>query len=148
MPWPMRKEVMIAILIGFGIGLIITFGVITARSAINQNQEKIIGSVTPTAEVITNQEKSIHKITLSQPENKSVVNSEKIEVSGTTTPLSAVAVMIGSGGDAVTAADEAGRFYQEVTLIGGANIIKAVSVSPKGEKAESRVSVVYSTAEF
>ena len=144
----MRKEVLIAILIGFGIGLIITFGVITAKSAINQNQEKIIGAVTPSAEVIASPEKSTHKITLSQPENKSVVNSEKIEISGTTTPLSAVAVMTGSSGDTVTTADETGRFYQEITLTGGVNIVKAVSISPKGEKAENQVSVVYTTAEF
>lgn len=144
----MRKEVIIAILIGFGIGLIITFGIITARSAINQNQEKIIGAVTPAAEAIVNPEKLIHKVALSQPENKLVVNSEKIEVSGTTTPLSVVAVMTGISGDTVTAADETGHFYQEVTLAGGANIIKAVSISPKGERAEGQVSVVYSTAEF
>lgn len=144
----MKKEVIVAILIGFGIGLIITFGVITARSAINQNQEKIIGAVTPAAGVTANLEKPIHKITLSQPENRSVVNSEKIEIGGATTPLSAVAVMTGSSRDTITIADEAGRFYQEVTLSGGANIIKIVSISPKGEKAESQTLVVYTTAEF
>lgn len=144
----MRKEVLIAILIGFGIGLIITFGVITARSAINQNQEKIVGSVTPATGTVTSPEKSVHKITLSQPENKSIVNTEKIKVSGITTPLSAVAVMANDSGDAITMADETGRFYQEIALVGGANIVKIVSISPKGEKTESQTSVVYTTADF
>lgn len=133
---------------GFGIGLIITFGVITAKSAINQNQEKITAGISPAAEAIANSEKSIHKINLSQPENKSVVNSEKIEISGATTPFSAIAVMIGNNGDTVTMADEVGHFYQEVTLTGGANIIKTISISPKGEMAEIQVLVVYTTAEF
>lgn len=144
----MKKEVIIAILIGFGIGLIITFGVITAKSAISQNREQLAG-VTPSApQKPAGTEKLVHKITLTRPENRSVVNSAKIEVSGTTTPLSVVAVMTGDSGDALVSADESGHFYQEAVLSAGANIIKIVSISPQGDKAEVSRSVVYTTADF
>lgn len=152
----MRKEVLVAILLGFGIGLVVTFGIFTARNALKTaggqmsdqaglttppaSSEKLKSSPAPQIE-------TKHVATVITPNDGSVETTEKITLSGMTTAGSTVAI---SGGetDVVVVSDEKGQFSAEITLVGGDNQIKIVSFSPKGEKAETVLAVVYSTAEF
>ncbi len=152
----MRKEVLVAILLGFGIGLVVTFGIVTARRALTtaggnaQEQTGLMSPQTSGSQLNDSPTPAIEKshiITVTSPNNGAVETTEKISLEGSTTPGSAVAI---SGGetDAVVTSDEKGQFSVEITLTGGDNEIKIVSFSPKGEKAETVLIVVYSTAEF
>jgi len=88
-----------------------------------------------------------HTVTLTSPNDGLVTATEKITLSGTTTPGATVAI---SGGetDAVVVSDDKGQFSAEIILVGGDNEIRIISFEPKGEKAETVLTVVYSTAEF
>lgn len=151
----MRKEVLVAILIGFGIGLVVTFGIFTARKALTtsggstQEQGGLASPQTPTGQTVSPapQVDSAHRVTVTSPNDGAVAATEKITVAGTTTPASGVAI---SGGetDIVVVSDEKGQFSAEITLVGGDNEIKVASFGPKGERAETVLAVVYSTAEF
>lgn len=146
----MRKEVLVAILIGFGIGLVVTFGIFTARRALKsegQTEQQPQPSFSPTPQVEKEPAKAEHKITVTSPNDGEVTSTEKISVAGATTPGATVAI---SGGetDVVVISDGQGQFLAQITLVGGDNEIRITGFSPEGEKAEAAVTVVYSTAEF
>ena len=152
----MRKEVLVAILLGFGIGLVVTFGIFTARKALTcaggaQEQDgpatPQISDTRPSPAITGEKTEKQHTVTLTSPNDGSVTATEKITLAGATTPGSTVTI---SGGetDTVVISDEKGQFSMEITLVGGDNEIIVVSFSPKGEKAETVLTVVYSTAEF
>ena len=154
----MRKEVLVAILLGLGIGAVVTLGIFTARKALTgaggaQEQDGPAKQATSdkqqaTSPAITGEKtEKQHTVTLTSPNDGSVTATEKITLAGATTPGSTVTI---SGGetDTVVISDEKGQFSMEITLVGGDNEINVVSFSPKGEKAETVLTVVYSTAEF
>lgn len=146
----MRKEVLVAILIGFGIGLVVTFGIFTARRALKaggEAGEQTSPSYSPTPQVEKKQARAEHKMTVISPNDGAVTAAEKISVAGTTTPGATVAI---SGGetDVVVVSDGKGQFSAEITLVGGDNEIRIIGFNPEGEKAEAALTVVYSTAEF
>lgn len=152
----MRKEVLVAILIGFGIGLVVTLGIFTARKALTTSGTGGQQPVSPAGEAKTPTGQSVsptpkvdsaHGVTVTSPNDGEVTSAEKISVSGATTPGATVAI---SGGetDVVTVSDGKGQFSAEITLVGGDNEIRIISFRPEGEKAETVLTVVYSTAEF
>jgi hypothetical protein len=146
----MRKEVLVAILIGFGIGLVVTLGIFTARRALKsggQTEQQPQPSFSPTPQVEKEQTGVENKIAVTSPNNGAVETTEKITLTGTTTPGSTVTIW-GGETDIIVAGDEKGQFSAEITLAGGDNEIKITSFSPTGETAETVVTVVYSTAEF
>ncbi len=156
----MRKEVLVAILLGLGIGVVVALGIFTARKALiaapeaekmeqggaaksaTSNQQQATGSA-----IGGEKTEKQHAVTLTSPNDGLVTANEKITLAGATTPGSTVAVT-GGETDTVVAADEKGQFSAEITLVGGDNEIRIVSFGPKGEKAEAALTVVYSTAEF
>lgn len=148
----MRKEVLVAILLGFGIGLVVTLGIFTARKALKAGgqPEGQAESATPQAQAELSPTPAIekkHSLTVTSPNDGSVTATEKISLAGLTTAGSSVAI---SGGetDTVVVSDDKGQFSAEITLVGGDNEIRITSFSPAGEKSEAVVTVVYSTAEF
>lgn len=143
----MKKEVLIAIIIGFALGLVITFGVWTANRAIKETapqkeqpgvKEVEVEEITPTPEI---------SLTITTPENNTISNQEKIEVKGKTTPL-AIVVIIYQEGEKILEADKEGNFETEITLSGGANEIKVSAHDQKGNEASQILTIVYSTAEI
>ena len=139
----MRREVLLAIIVGFTIGLIITFGVYTARKALN-NRTVTLPQPTPVASPQTTV--TTHFITVTQPETETVHSQEKIALTGTTTPNSVVTVFTEED-EILIYADAEGKFSANIELIGGANIIKLVSINPdSNQTAETELTLVYTTA--
>lgn len=140
----MRKEVLIAIIIGFGLGLVITFGIWTANKALRES----VPEVAPTPEVtpIPSPTPSFFLI-LTSPEDNSISAEETIEVSGSTVP-GAIVVILYQEGEKILEADEEGEFSTEITLAGGANEIRVSAYDQEGNEAEKLLTVVYSTAEI
>jgi len=139
-----RKEVLIAIIIGFGLGLVITFGIWTANRALEtsapQKQAPLVEETTPTPVPGLS-------LILTSPEDNSISSEEKIEVSGLTTP-GATVVILYQEGEKILEADQEGSFSTEITLVGGANEIKISAFDQEGNQAEKTLTVVYSTAEI
>lgn len=142
----MRKEVLVAIIIGFVLGLVITFGVITANRAMKGSAPQEEAGPTVTVELTPTPTPAFF-LTLSSPENNSISDKEEIEVSGSTSP-GAIIVILYQEGETILETDEEGKFSTEITLAGGANEIKISAYDQEGNEVEKIVNVVYSTAEI
>jgi hypothetical protein len=141
----MKKEIIIAIVIGFILGLIITFGVYTANKALKE-QKKPAASLPPTEEATPEPTRET-TLEISEPENNIVVKEDEITVSGTTLPKTPVAI-IAEEFQGFAYSDNDGVFSLDVPLVSGANEIRVVSVPKEGEKAETVLTIVYTTAEI
>jgi len=140
----MKKEVIIAIIIGFSLGLIITFGIRTAQNSLD-NQKALAqksdntNSINQSAETIA----PGHSVLINSPQPDSVVASKELLISGSTTPNSMVSVL-GANDFNSTLADDQGNFSTSVNLALGGNIIVVDSYSTIGEKSQMEVTVVHS----
>ncbi len=138
----MKKEVVFAIVIGFTIGLIITFGVYTAQKALKEKGAAASPSPTPQLEASP---APSHTLSISSPEDEDLVSTDHVDVTGTTTPNSIITI-VAEKDQLITYADAAGKFSASVPLIGGANQITLTALSDTGAKASQELTLVYSTA--
>ncbi len=139
----MKKEVLIAIIIGFGLGLIITFGIWTANKALQETapqEEQTTEAVTPTPV-------PAFALNLVSPEEDSISATEEIEVKGSTA-AGAIIVILYQEGEKILEADKNGQFSTEITLTGGANEITITAYDSEGNEVAKTLNVVYSTAEI
>lgn len=144
----MKKEILVAIVFGFVVGLIIVFGVITARTALREHQPATnADSKTSTPSPAPTQGVELHQVSVTDPVDGTVVNADTVTLRGKTSPGSNVVIST-ENGHHITAADSSGSFAQEIALVSGANDMTVVSFSPKEERAETAVIIVFSTAAF
>jgi hypothetical protein len=142
----MRKEVIIAILLGFVVGLFIAYGIYTANKAVKDT--KITQPISTNNESLPSPTPGLSfSLTLNEPEDNIVLNSDTATVSGQTEPKTVVAVM-GEEGEELILSDEQGLFSTSLELIGGLNQIKVVAVDTNGNKQEKEINVIYSTADI
>lgn len=143
----MRKEVIVAIVIGFALGLVITFGVWTANRALKERQVVTpppTGEITPVAQITPAPSFSLEIIS---PEDQSLLSQAKISLSGKTQAGSTVVVISEKTEDIVEVAED-GTFTSEVALVGGTNEITVIAFSPEGEEVTKNLYLVYSTVEI
>ncbi len=141
----MKKEVVLAIVIGFGVGLIATYGVYNAHQALKEASQIQTPQASSEEENQALTEGQI--LSLASPLDQSLTNESKIAVSGTTSPSSWV-VILAEKGEKIIQADKKGNFETEVNLISGENEIEIQAISETGEKISKTVTVVYSTVEI
>lgn len=140
----MRKEILIAIIIGVGIGLTIAFGVWRANSAITEIEPQ--NSTEESREEPAEQE-TINgelKVVISGPEENDVFTQSPILVSGLTKPNTLV-VISGESEDAIITSQPNGGFEAELELEAGINKLIVKAFSDKGESAQSSKIIVYSS---
>lgn len=125
----MKKEVLIAILIGFGLGLIITYGLYRMRSSFMQPPTQV---ATLPVEENAGGEETASVLALHKPDAGTVQTENTTTVTGTTFPESFVVLFINED-DVIVETDETGNFSYEATLTAGTNVIRAHAVSPEGE---------------
>lgn len=142
----MRKEVLLAILFGFAIGLVITFGIYTANKSLKKNQTKEAFQVSPDRQEIT-PAPSPTPLTIYQPADNALLDDDVVTVEGKTF-ANAVVALTAEEDEYLITADESGGFSQDVDLIGGVNKIRIKSVGPDGQEAETVLNLVFSTAEI
>ncbi len=140
---------LIGIIIGFVLGLVVTFGIWTANQSLKGGttaqpatvvEEKEETTPTPTPE-----EKL--PLTIISPENHALLNQEKLTIVGKTLPRATVA-LTWEEGETVIEADENGDFSQEITLVGGGNEINLSVFDNEGNETSKTLNLVYSTAEI
>jgi len=163
----MKKEVLIAIIIGIilGFGTTAVFwarqeGKLTLNldlpfqnkstdeSKINEKKQQESNSVEEIAqnEPEVQGESSI-KLEIDQPVNESVSKLSRITLSGITEPNAIVAIIMADEEQTIIA-DEAGKFETEIDLEGGENIISISAFDDDGNSSTKEIIVIHSTSSF
>ncbi len=135
----MRKELLIASIIGIGFGLVIAFGAYRINSSLKPNNPQT--KATPKSKVNVSE----FKITPDKPQNNDVVTLDSTRVSGITKPLSWITVS-GVDEDYTIQADDKGIFEQDVNLVAGINQIKITAFDSLGAQSTEKVLIVYSSS--
>lgn len=137
----MRREVLVAIILGVGLGILVAFGVWRANIALSDK--------TPQAQTSDKNSKSqeeavFSNLVITQPEDLSVVSVDTILVKGSSSPKSTV-VVLSDGQQEVYPAREDGNFESQIKLEAGINEIVVISVDETGNEEEQKLNIVYST---
>lgn len=140
----MPKEITFAILIGFILGLLITFGIYTANKAVKEQtqQVKTENSVIPTPSPANSEVKNV--LTISGPADEKLFNDPAITISGKTNPKAAIAILWEEN-EVFVEADPDGFFSQDINLAAGVNSVTIVSTDSFGSQAEEKLTLTYST---
>lgn len=144
-----RKEAIMATIIGLIIGLLITGGVLRAQRAINSRETPDDPKrESQESKAITDDENSSDlTLEISEPEDNLVVSSPSITISGNTNEDTYIAI-IAERNEYLIVPNEVGQFAQEVTLISGANTITITVYNESGMKVEKTLNLVYTSAEI
>ena len=139
----MKKELTWAIITGFGLGLIITWGIWSARRAVKpeapETEIEEITAISPTPAPVS--------LNIENPQDASIVEEDKTVVSGKTDPEAVLAIFTEEE-ELIIEADENGKFETEIDLIEGANEITVIAFVEEGNEASQSMTIVYSTAEL
>lgn len=143
----MRKEILLAIVVGVIVGLAITFGIYTVRQQFFQNQtpsaieESRLGGTgipTPTPTSTLN---------IQQPKQDLLTAQDTVQVVGRALPNSYI-VILAVDEEYITTADQDGDFSQEVALEAGGNKLTIIATTSNGEQETVIRNVVYSTIDL
>jgi hypothetical protein len=144
----MRKEVLIAILLGSAIGLAIAFGIWRANKAfLPQRKEEATQSpsITQVVEDGENEDgKDTGPLVITSPENNLVVGTGKISIEGVSTENATIVITTNIAENILQTGSD-GKFKGDIELEGGVNLIKVVSYDKTGNKTEKSLTIVYST---
>lgn len=136
-----RKEVLFAILLGILLGAAIAFGIWRANKALSP---KIVKTDSQNEVGQPQNDAAKQDLVITSPEDKTIVDQEKIILKGTATP-NAIIVIIAGNQEVIIQAKNDSTFEQEITLQGGINKIKVTTYDSEGNKKEQEITVVYST---
>lgn len=146
----MKKEILIAIVIGFILGLVITFGIWTANKSLQENNNEPQTEENESQPIVNeNSQNDEEKMSLSitSPQDNSLLDQEEIEITGETSPLANIVILFEEG-EKIIQADEQGDFKETIELSGGANEITITAVDQDGNEASKALNLVYSTAQI
>lgn len=141
----MPKEALIAIIIGFLFGLLITFGIYTANRSLKERAAPLASP--PATSPTLASPSPAPTLVINSPENESLVDEEEIIVNGRTSPEAIIAIFTESNEHLLTASRE-GTFSASIRLIKGVNNIKVTAVDKTSQKVEKNLTIVYSTAKI
>lgn len=149
----MKKEVFLAIFIGFILGLIITFGIWTANKSLQKianNPNGVVADAsipsTPTPSPLPVENNSV-ALTLTSPEDEFLTNANTLKVTGKTTPQAIVAVLYETG-EILTQSDSNGLFSADISLEGGYNVITVTASDQNGNASSQTLTVTYTTSKI
>lgn len=147
----MKKEVFLAITIGFALGLIITFGIWTANRSLKNAKMKVTPEPTPSEEITaspTPTSQPTSKLTITSPLDESLVSTGSVVLTGTTDPKSIVAITYENDKQQIVVADDTGNFTATIDLVAGYNTINVTSVDKDGKQTTKSIIVTFSTAKI
>lgn len=149
----MKKEVFLAIAIGFALGLVITFGIWTANKSLKNAPAVAKASPTPATQTSVlptpASQPSAQNLSLSitSPEDEALVNTDTVSLTGKTSPNALVAIMY-EDEQQITQADARGEFSATIDLIAGYNNISVTAFDSEGKDTTQSVVVTYTTAKI
>lgn len=136
----MRKEVLLAILIGATLGGLVAFGVWRANLSLN----KIASPSSNSQPIANNPQNPPDNLSVSEPEDGTISSTEKFTIKGSAKPGSTIAILA-SLENIIVEAKADGTFEAEVKLDAGVNEIKISSFDSAGKESTQTLTVVYST---
>lgn len=140
----MSKEVWVAIIIGFLLGIAITFGVYTANQALLARK-----TPSPSPTILKPEETPVPttNFSISYPADEVVIDKPEITITGQA-PKGSIIVILGEKSEEFAQADSQGIFTTNIDLIKGLNRIKVIALVSDEEKIEKTITLVYSTYKF
>lgn len=136
----MRKEVILAILIGAALGGVIAFGVWRANLSLNKSQDPN----SPSTSITGNNEPSTEGLSVAEPEEGTISSKDKVMVKGKSKAGSIITVLAPKE-NLIFETKTDGTFETEVALESGVNEIKVSSFDSEGKETTQTLTVVYST---
>lgn len=143
----MRKEALIAVVAGLGIGVIIAFAIWkTNKPSSVPEQESQILEINQDVVVDSNKDTPQQQggISILSPQNQLVVKNSPVNITGISTPNS-ILVISAEDEDYIIETSESGAFEQEVELIPGLNQIKFFSFQSGQKIGESELILAFSS---
>lgn len=144
-----KKEITVAVIIGLIISALVAGGIYRARQALKNLTPK---TATKEPQIASNNQTQQEKkkdlfLTITSPEDNSVVNQNKLQLVGETLPNTYIAIITETS-EYLIVPNDLGQFSQEIKLIKGANTIKITVYQPDGTHQEKTLNLVYTTAEI
>jgi len=136
----MRKEVLLAILIGISFGLIITFGVYHSRNSISEAQKNQSQDLVKN-QLEQNNNENNGQLAINSPDDELLTDNQQLIVSGTTGINNFVVIFVNNQ-ETITHADDAGNFSVEVELDEGGNILIIQSIDEDGQSCQLERTVI------
>ncbi|NLG06249.1 MAG: hypothetical protein GX559_00945 [Candidatus Pacebacteria bacterium] len=125
----MRKEVLLAILVGASLGLLITFAVYRSQRNVSDAQKDQVQDVISSQSA--DEQESSGQLAITSPEDNLIVDSQRLIVSGNTQANNSVVIALNDL-EIITNADASGNFSKEIRLDQGANVLSIYSISQDG----------------
>ncbi len=140
----MKKEVVIAIIIGLSLGLVVTYGIYRAKTSLSSGQQ----AASTTNDASPTPPGSVHNsLKLLSPEDESVQANNEVKVTGATDP-DAIVIIFMNEQPKVIHADKSGNFSIQATLQAGSNVITVRTLDEEGNSVEEQRTVIFTTASF
>lgn len=138
----MKKEVAIAIFIGLILGLIVTFGIYTARISTQSpvaESAKLLASVDLESSTASSSSTVVGTgaLTLSSPEDGLITTAREVQVSGTTAANAIVFIFYADQYNIETA-DSTGNFSTRIPTKTGSMVIVVRSLEENGNQVEDQ----------
>lgn len=145
----MKKEVIWVIVTAFGLGLIITYGVLTARKALEKQKQAPPSEVSEEVSPAPTSEPTLPllSLTIYQPEDEAVVDEPTILLKGKTASNAVIAILTEED-ELILEADDEGNFETEIDLVDGANEIIISAFDEEANEVSQTLNLVYTEAEI
>lgn len=142
----MQKEVLLAVVVGFVVGILLTFGIWQANQAIRKSTlvspaltEEIESSPAPLT--------TKPRLTIISPSNELLTSETKVSLKGSFSSDSQIAIIF-EGSEKIVETDGDGNFETEIELVAGENLIQIIGINNDDEEDRETLMIVHSTAEI
>jgi hypothetical protein len=140
----MRKEIILAIVLGVILGVVIIFGINLANQSSSDTPTQPGSQATPTTSLTPTPTPSLQIVA---PNNNSVSFEDTVTLVGKAKPESWIAI-IWEENENIIQSDQSGSFSQEISLIGGENIIQITATNGQDYQESTNITIIYTTAEI
>lgn len=137
----MRKEVILAVIIGVILGGVILYGINMANNAATPAQTDSQSTNTDASES-TDNPKELDSTSFIYPQDHAVITESKITLKGVTKPNSNIAIITESD-DIITTSDSEGNYSSPINLISGENTISVTIVDSTLSTSSASITVIY-----
>lgn len=136
----MRKEVILAVVIGVLLGGIILYGINLANNSSKINLDRNSGEI-DTKNSPSPTKKPDNQVTILFPQNNAVVTETQLTLKGIAKPDSNLAIVTESD-DIITQSDGTGNFSSAINLINGENLITVTTVDDQQATASASIYII------
>jgi hypothetical protein len=137
----MRKEIILAIVLGLILGAIIVFGYWRANQ-VNQPPVDSSDNQQDLPTQTNNSDQSL--LTILAPHDGDIFDVTTVTISGTTLP-SARVIIVSENEQLFVVPNEQGYFNDEISLDGGVNRIQISAIDTNGQRVDKVIQLVYTT---